>query len=96
MKFLAEDNFNDVWRVYHEQEKRFYLEQKKKKQKKKNVSKQARLDFFLVSGALFPYITDASKITGLKSDHHGILLNLKINDNERKGLFEVQQYIIER
>ena len=77
LKFLDEDNFIDVWRVYYEQEKGFTW------RRRNPVRKQARLDFFLVSEALFPYITDASITTGFKSDHHGISLKFKINDNER-------------
>ena len=76
LKFLDEDNFIDVWRVYHEQEKGFTWS------RRNPVRKQARLDFFLVSEALFPYVTDASITTGFKSDHLGILLKFKINDNE--------------
>ena len=37
----------------------------------------------MVSEALFPYITGTSITTGFKSDHHGILLIFKVNNNER-------------
>ena len=77
LKFIGEDNFVDIWRVFHENKKRFTWS------RRNPVRKQARLDFYLISDALFPYITDTSITTGFKSDHHGILLTFKFNENER-------------
>ena len=77
LKFKEEDNFVDIWRVFHENEKGFTWS------RRNPVRKQARLDFYLISDALFPYITDTSITTGFKSDHHGILLTFKFNENER-------------
>ena len=77
LKLIDEDNFIDAWRVYHEHEKGFTGS------RRNPVRKQARLDFFPVSETIFPYVTDVSITIGFKSDHHGVLLNSKFNDNER-------------
>ena len=77
LKFIEEDNFVDIWRVFHENEKGFTW------RRHNPVRKQARVDFYLIGDALFPYITDTSITTDFKSDHHGILLTFKFNENER-------------
>ena len=77
LKFIEKGNFVDIWRVVHENEKGFTWS------RRNPVRNLARLDFFLISDALFPYITDTSITMGFKSDYHGILLTFRFNENER-------------
>lgn len=77
LKLLNEDNFIDVWRVMHDNEKGFTWS------RKNPVRKQARLDFFLVNENCFPYVYETSIISGFRTDHSSILLKVRLHDNER-------------
>ena len=45
--------------------------------------KQARLDFYLVSETLFQFVIDSDIVAGYRTDHSGIILKLKLQENER-------------
>ena len=45
--------------------------------------KQALLDFFLVSEESFELVYDCNQVSGYRTDHSGIILKLKLNQNER-------------
>lgn len=77
LRLIDEDNFVDVWRIMHENERCFTWS------RRNPVRKQARLDFFLVNDNCLPYVNEASINSGFKSDHSCILLVLKLHDNER-------------
>ena len=76
LKLIDEDNYTDVFRFLHDS-KGFTW-------KKSNPEKkQARLDFFLVSEESFELVYDCNVVSGYRTDHSGIILKLKLNQNER-------------
>lgn len=64
---LFEDDFLDIWRLMHENDKIFTWS------RRNPIRKQARLDFFLIHDTLFPYATEAEITPGYRSDHSGII-----------------------
>ena len=77
LDFLLENNYVDAWRVLHEG-KRSYTWRKFNPERK-----QSRLDYFLISEELFQYVIDCSILSGYRTDHSGVLLKLKLQENER-------------
>ena len=74
---IEEDGFLDTYRIFHE-EKREYTWSRRNP-----VRKQARLDFFLTSFECFLYVYATNIIPGYRTDHSGVTLELKLNENER-------------
>ena len=62
-------NLIDVWRELNPDEKKYTW-------RKYNDNKQSRLDFFLVSSSLLPYIKKADIKPGFCSDHSSITLEI--------------------
>ena len=57
--------------------------------------KQARLDFFLVSESLSQFVFNTAIIPGYRTAHSGILLNLKLTNNERgKGYWKFNNSLL--
>ena len=77
LNLLEEENFIDAWRVMNE-DSRKYTWRRLNPQKK-----QARLDFYLVSETLFQFVIDSDIVAGYRTDHSGIILKLKLQENER-------------
>ena len=66
---MEEFELLDVWRELNPLEQKFTW-------KKFRENKMARLDYFLVSSSLLPYIQDTDIFTGSFSDHSGIFLDI--------------------
>lgn len=78
----------DIWRTRNEKAKGFTWRQI-------TYKKQARLDFFLISNNLLPYITNAEIIPGYRSDHSGILLGLNFTLEKRgKGFWKFNSSLL--
>ena len=75
-KFIDELNLIDVWRVLNPDILRYTWRQKK-------PEIHCRLDFFLVSQSLMCYIKGADIMTGFKTDHSMIVINVALHSNER-------------
>ena len=58
-------NLVDIWRELHPDGKQYTW-------RKFNENKQSRLDYFLISASLLPYVQNASIIPSYCSDHSGI------------------------
>lgn len=76
LKFIDEDNYIDVYRFINDDKGFTWRRINPEK-------KQARLDYFLVSEEIFQYLYDCKVVHGYRTDHSGIILNLKLNQNER-------------
>ena len=55
--------------------------------RKFNTSKQGRLDYFLISNALVPYVADTDISPGYRTDHSSLALNLMGNHIAEENLF---------
>ena len=66
---IQQNNLIDIWRELHPQEKTFTWQ-------KYNENKQSRLDFFLISASLLPFVQRAEIKPGFCSDHSGIELDI--------------------
>ena len=66
---MEQHNLIDIFRELHPEEKIFSWQ-------KFNQNKQARLDYFLISSSLAPYIQKASIVPGICSDHSPIILDV--------------------
>ena len=62
-------NLVDIWRELHPDGKQYTW-------RKFNENKQSRLDYFLISASLLPYVQNASIIPSYCSDHSGIELEI--------------------
>ena len=71
----------DVWRIMNENFRKFIW------RRLNPVRKQAMLDYFLVNDSLFHYVAETDIIAGYRSDHNGILLKLKLIENERGKVY---------
>ena len=55
--------------------------------------KEARLDFFLISDENIQLVDDCLEVSGYWTDHSGIILKLKLNENERrKGYWKLNNF----
>ena len=66
---IEQNNMFDIWRELHTDESTFTWH-------KFNENKQSRLDYFLVSASLRPFVVKADIIPGFCSDHSAITLEL--------------------
>ena len=69
-------NLIDIWRELHPNE-RIYTWQKF------NANKCSRLDFFLISSSLLPFVKSADIVPGFCSDHSGISLEIDFSKFSR-------------
>ena len=77
LNFIEENNFIDAWRVLNENERKFTW------RRLHPIKEQSRLDYFIVSDPIFQNGLDADIIPGYRTDHSGIILKLKLQDNDR-------------
>ena len=81
-------NLVDIWRDLHPDEKKFTW-------RKFNQNKQSRLDFFLVSSSLLPYVKKAEIIPGFLSDHSSITLEIDFSQFTRgKGFWKFNSSLL--
>ena len=66
---IEEFELIDIWRELNPQEQRFTW-------RKFRDNKMARLDYFLISSSLLPYVQDSGMFSGSFSDHSGIFLDI--------------------
>ena len=86
---MEENGYIDVWRVQNEN-------------KKKNTwrrlnpdKKQSRLDFFLFSEDTFQYVHESGIVPGYRTDHSGVYVKVKLQDNERgKGYWKFNNSLL--
>ena len=82
LQILETYNLTDVFRYMHPDTKRYTW-------RRKNPIKQARLDYFIVSGCFTDIVTSCKINPGYRSDHSILELNVKINSFRRgKGLWK--------
>ena len=61
----------------------------------KSYKKQARLDFYLVSNSIFSFATDSDIVPGYRTDHSGIILKIKLQENEHgKGYWKFNNTLL--
>ena len=66
---IDQNNLVDIWRVSHPAENKFTWH-------KFNENKQSRLDYFLVSASLVPFVVKSDIVAGFCSDHSAISLEI--------------------
>ena len=89
LNLLEEENFKDVWRIMNEDSRKYTW------RRLNPIKKQVRLDYFLVSDTLFQFVTDTDIVSGYRTDHLGIILKLKLLENERgKGYWKFNNTLI--
>ena len=76
LKFLDKENYIDIYRFIND-DKGFTW------RRLNPEIKQARLDFFLISEETFQIANDCKKVSGYRTDHSGIVLQLRLYQNER-------------
>ena len=75
-------NLIDIWRELHPSDRTYTWQ-------KYNANKCSRLDFFLISSSLLPFIKNAEIIPGFCSDHSGITLEVDFSRFQRgKGFWK--------
>ena len=89
IKIIDENGYIDAWRVQNENKKKFTW------RRLNPDKKQSRLDFFLVSENAFQYVHESSIVPGYRTDHSGILIKIKLQDNERgKGYWKFNNSLL--
>ena len=73
---ISQLNLVDVWREMHPDDRTFTWT-------KFNGKKQSRLDFFLISSSLMPFVQSSSIIPGFCSDHSAIQLDIDFSKFSR-------------
>ena len=66
---IQQYNLVDIWRELHPDSKQYTW-------RKYNENKQSRLDYFLISASLLPFLQSANIIPSYCSDHSGIELEI--------------------
>lgn len=66
-------NLKDPWRIYNPNDKMYTWQ-------RRNPIKQAWLDFFLISEELIFIVSQVKILTGYRTDHSLLFLELKIDD----------------
>ena len=77
INIIDENGYVDVWRVLNDTKKKFTW------RRLIPDRKQARLDFFIVSEDMFTLVHDSDIVPGYRTDHSGIILKIKLQENER-------------
>ena len=62
LQMIGELDLVDIWRHHNPNIQQFT-------RRRKHPLKQARLDFFLISQNLYPFVTDTNIISGYRTDH---------------------------
>ena len=77
INIIDENGYVDVWRVLNDTKKKFTW------RRLIPDRKQARLDFFIVTEDMFTLVHDSDIVPGYRTDHSGIILKIKLQENER-------------
>jgi exonuclease III len=77
LNYINIDDYVDIWRVMHEDKRQYTW------QRLNPVKKQSRLDFFLINNLTQNCVIESSIVTSYRSDHKGILLNIKLTEVQR-------------
>ena len=77
LELCEELNLVDVWRVFHESEKKFTWF------RRNPYPLMSRLDFFLVSDDLLNFINASEIIPGYRTDHSAVTLKLQFSAHSR-------------
>ena len=86
---IQQNNLVDIWRELHPQDKTFTWQ-------KYNENKQSRLDFFLVSASLLPFVQKADIKPGFCSDHSAIELEIDFSKFERgRGFWKFNSSLLQ-
>ena len=89
LKGMEDNDLIDPWRNMHSDVKRFTWTSSTR------PKKYARLDFFLVSNTLFPYIAKTSISPGVQSDHSIISLSIDFNKfNRGRGFWKMNNALL--
>ena len=78
----------DIYRLCNPNDKRFTW-------RRKNPIKQARLDYFLITRAMIDFIDNCTIISGYRSDHSIVQLNLRFTKcNIGKGVWKINNSLL--
>ena len=67
MEQIDENNLIDIWRYLHPNDTQFTWQ-------KFNHNQQGRLDYFLISSSLLPFVVSSGILPSFRTDHSGIEL----------------------
>ena len=85
-------DLNDIWRSEHENELKYTW---MKKDNRALPPKCARLDFFLVSSSLTPYVTNTNIKHAILTDHSIVSLNIDFSHFQRgRGFFKYNNSLL--
>ena len=88
LKFIDDDNYIDIFR-FCKDEKGFTW------RRLNPEKKQARLDFYLISEETFEIAYDCNVVSGYRTDHSAITLQIKLNKNDRgKGYWKFNNSLL--
>lgn len=73
-------NLLDIFRELYPDVKRFTW-------RRTNPLKQSRLDFFLISDIICPYVTDVKTLPGYRSDHSMVVVEFQFTPEEKRNTF---------
>ena len=86
---MEQYNLIDIWREFNPDGKKFTWQ-------KYNENKMARLDYFLISASLLPYIQNVDILPGFCSDHSSITLDIDFSKFVRgKGFWKFNNSLIQ-
>ena len=95
---MEEFDLHDVWREQNPESERFTYRQKNNAtliEEGLPPYKQSRLDFFLISGNLLPFVTSCMINYGHRSDHNSISLTIDmLNFKIGKGLWKFNSALV--
>ena len=82
-------NLVDVWRVYHENERKYTWS------RRNPYPLMSRLDFFLILDDILNFVSDTNIIPGYRTDHSAITLNLNFSPHSRgKGYWKFNNSLL--
>lgn len=81
-------NLIDPWRIYNLNDKMYTLQ-------RRNLIKQARLDFFLISEEPMSIVSQVKILPGYRTDHSLLFLELQIDDFKKgKGFWRFNNSLL--
>ena len=90
LNIMHENNWFDVFRNLNGDLRRYTW------RVRRPAIKQARLDYFIASDSLLPFIVTASIEPGYRTDHSMVLLSINLNNGKRgKGFFKFNCALLE-
>lgn len=76
LSYIAEKELVDIWRTFHETDQHYTWS-------KKNPIKMARLDFFLATEYILPFVSNSCILPKYKSDHAPVNVTINISSEDR-------------